>query len=126
VQRCEPQVHHLDDPFQSIFTAPAQNAVIAVLQAVQCAVNGDLELAERVGDSALETFETYVDATEGEGSVFDAERVTSSRVFQNELSQQREDLSTLAEHRRLDRGLVERLRGHSHEAGFAAITHHRH
>ena len=44
--RCEPQIHHLDDPFESVFTAPAQNAAIAVLTAVDCAVEGTPEHME--------------------------------------------------------------------------------
>jgi len=122
VKRCKPQIHHLDDPFSSVFTAPAQNAAIAVLKAVECAVDGDLELAEQVGEQALEAFETYVDATEGEGSVFDADVITSSRLFQAEILHQRQDLETLAEHPELSTGLLERLRGQSQAAGFASFA----
>jgi uncharacterized protein YjaG (DUF416 family) len=118
VKRCEPQIHHLDDAFESVFAAPAQNAAIALLSAVECAVDGDLELAERVGDVALDAFETYVDATEGEGAIFDAELVTSSRLFREEIAHQREHLAMLAEHRELDRGLVERLRQAVAASGF--------
>jgi len=121
-KRCEQQIHDLDDPFKSVFTAPAQSAAIAVLRAVWCAVDGDAGLAERVGDFALDAFETYVDATEGEGSVFDAELVTSGRFFQDELAHQREDLATLAEHRALDRTVVEQLRERSRAKGFAAVV----
>ena len=40
---CEEQVVHLDDPFGSDFTAPAQNSALAVLRTVECAVRGDAE-----------------------------------------------------------------------------------
>jgi uncharacterized protein len=121
-KRCEPQIHHLDDPFSSIFTSAAQNAAIAMLTAVECAVDGDLELAEQVGEQALESFETYVDATEGEGSVFDAGLIESSRLFQDEIFHQREDLETLAEHPELNDGLIQQLRTRSQARGFAAIV----
>jgi uncharacterized protein YjaG (DUF416 family) len=120
--RCEPQIHHLDDPFSSVFTAPAQNAAIAVLRAVECAVDGDLELAVQVGELALEAVETYVDATEGEGSVFNADLVVSSRLFQDEIFHERQDLDMLAEHCELDKGAIEQLRRRAQAAGFGAIT----
>ena len=61
VSLCAEQVPHLDDPSTSIFTSAAQNAAIAVLRAIECAVEGDVELAQGVGDIALDAFETYVD-----------------------------------------------------------------
>jgi uncharacterized protein YjaG (DUF416 family) len=119
--RCEGQIHHLDEPFSSLFTAPAQDAAIAVVRAVECSVSGDAELARDVSDLAVDAFETYVDATEGEGALYDAELVASSPIYQNELACQRVDLSTLADAPRLDRGVVERLREQSRAAGFGAI-----
>ena len=86
---------------------------------MECAVDGDLELAERVGELALDAFETYIDATKGGGSVFDADLVASSRLVEGEIAHQREELATLAEHPELDRGLVERLRAGSRAVGFA-------
>jgi uncharacterized protein YjaG (DUF416 family) len=121
-ERCEQQIHHLDDPFRSVFTAPAQNAAIAVLRAVQCAAHGDLALADEIGDFALDAVEAYVDATQGEGSVFDAELVTSSRLYKDEIGHQLEDVATLAEHRVLESNVVEQLRQRSRTTGFAAIV----
>jgi uncharacterized protein YjaG (DUF416 family) len=121
VGRCEDQGHHLDDPFDSIFTAPAQSAAVAVIRAVECAVEGDAELAARVGNHALDAFETYVDASEGEGSVYDADVVTSSRFYQDELAHQREDLMILAGQPQLEAGLIVLLRKRSGAAGFASI-----
>lgn len=123
--RCEPQIHHLDDPFESVFTAPAQSAAIAVLTAVDCAVDGDLELATKVGELALDTVEAYVDATEGQGAVFDPDLITSSRLFRDEIACEQVDLATLAEHRELDAGLVERLRERSSRAELASIARSR-
>jgi hypothetical protein len=115
------QVPHLDDPFRSVFTSPAQNAAIAVLRAVECAVEGDVELAQGVADIALDAFETYVDATEGHGALFDGDLLTSSRIYQDELACQREDLSALGEVGSLEPSFVERLRQRAQAAGFASI-----
>jgi hypothetical protein len=91
------------------------------LQAVECAVEGDVELAQGVGDIALAAFETYVDAAEGHGALFDAELITSSRIYQNELACQRGDITTLSDLRTLEPSSLERLRQRGQAAGFASL-----
>jgi hypothetical protein len=113
VARCEEQVPHLDDPFTSIFTSPAQNAAIGVLRAVVCSVDGDVE---------LEAFETYVDATEGKGSLYDSELVASSHVYRGELGCQRADLSMLAGTREFDPSVIDGLRERAQAGGFALLV----
>jgi uncharacterized protein YjaG (DUF416 family) len=120
--RCEEQIHHLDEPFASIFTAPAQDAAIAVVRGLDCAVKGDTESAIGAADLALEAFEAYVDATEGEGSVYDDAVITSSVVYREELRRRREDLETLARIREVDPRVVDELCQRSRESGFAAIV----
>jgi uncharacterized protein len=119
---CEHQVHHLDEPFGSLFTAPAQDAAIAVVGTVECAVNGAVATAAGVAEHALEAFEAYVDATEGEGSIFDQELIDSSPVYQAELGSQRKDLSLLNKSSEIDEELVEHLRERSRTTGFAMLV----
>ena len=66
-----------------------------------------------------------MEAISNEGAIFDAELVSSSRLFQEEIAHQREHLALLAEQRKLDRGLVERLSRQSQPARFAAIVESR-
>jgi uncharacterized protein len=118
----EEQVPHLDDPFESIFTASAQNAAIAVMRCLECAASGSVEHAQQVSELAIDAFETYVDQAEGEGSVYDAERVTSSPVYRRELADQREDLETLGRHPVLDDGTVDAVRSRARVGGFAKVV----
>ena len=85
----------LDDPFGTDLAAPAQNAVIAVLQTVECARDGDPQRAEGVGDLSLDAFEAYVDLTEGQGPIYDAEFVESHAIVRRERDDQDQDLVAL-------------------------------
>jgi len=118
----EEQVPDLDDPFTSVFTAPAQNAAVAVVRCVECAGSGSADDAGKVADASIDAFEAYVDQTEGEGSEFDAERVTSSPVYKGEVSDQQRDLATLAEHAELEPEVVEQIRARSRATGFAKVV----
>jgi uncharacterized protein len=118
----EEQIPNLDDPFTSIFAAPAQNAAIAVARCVECARTGSVEDGGKVADLSIDAFEAYVDQTEGEGPVYDEERVTSSPVYRGEVSDQQDDLSLLAEQRELEPEVVEEIRSRSRTRGFAKVV----
>jgi uncharacterized protein YjaG (DUF416 family) len=120
VERCEQQVPHLDDPFDTDLAAPAQNAAIAVLETVECTRDGDPQVAERVADLSLDAFEAYVDLTEGQGPIYDAEFVNSHVAVRRERDDQRHDLVALAS---LDQaGLsIQQLRDHARRSGFTTL-----
>jgi uncharacterized protein YjaG (DUF416 family) len=118
----EDQVPDLDDPFTSVFAAPAQNAAIAVVHCVECGRSGSVEHAGQVADFSIDAFEAYVDQAEGEGSVYDEERVTSSPVYTEEVSDRQRDLGTLGEHAELDSAVVEQIRARSRASGFAKVV----
>jgi hypothetical protein len=120
VQRCEQQVPHLDDPFDTDLAAPAQNAVIAVLQTVECARDGDPQLAEEVGDFSLDAFEAYVDLTEGQGPIYDAVFVESHVAVRREREDQYQDLVALGRWDQAGRGIQQR-RDHARRSGFTRL-----
>jgi uncharacterized protein YjaG (DUF416 family) len=122
VAELEEQIPNLDDPFTSVFAAPGQNAAIAVVRCVQCGESASVEHAGQVADSSIDSFEAYVDQTEGEGPVYDEERVTSSSVYRGEVSDQQHDLATLAEHAELDSELIDEIRSRSRASGFAKVV----
>ena len=120
MERCEQQVPHLDDPFDTDLAAPAQNAAIAVLETVECTRDGDPHVAERVAELSLDAFEAYVDLTEGQGPIYDAEFVNSHVAVRRERDDQRHDLVALA---RLDQGglSIQQLRDHARRSGFTTL-----
>jgi uncharacterized protein YjaG (DUF416 family) len=122
IAQVEQQVPHLDDPFTSVFAAPAQSAAIAVVEAVKCAETGAADHAAEAAGQTVDAFEAYVDEVEGEGAVYDADRVTSSPVYEGELSDQREDLALLGGEGEISAELVERIRARARSRGFAKLV----
>lgn len=122
IGQVEEQVPHLDDPFTSVFAAPAQDAAIVVVESVECAETGSADHAAEAARHAVDAFEAYVDQVEGEGAVYEADRVTSDPVYQGELTDQHEDLVTLEEHTKLDAKIVEQIRERSRAKGFAKVV----
>jgi len=124
VKRCEPQIHHLDDPFESVFAAPGHSSAIALLRTVECAVDGDLELAARVSDVALDAFEVYVDTAERGRDLRRRTGDVEPPLPGGDCPPTRTPRDARGA-RKLDRGPVERLRRQSQRAGFAAIVESR-
>jgi uncharacterized protein YjaG (DUF416 family) len=122
IGQVEQQVPHLDDPFTSVFAAPAQSAAIAVVEAVKCAETGAADHAAEAAAQAVDAFEAYVDEVEGEGAVYDADRVTSSPLDEGELSDQREDLALLGREREISADLVEQIKTRARSRGFAKLV----
>jgi len=120
VERCLQQVPHLDDPFDTDLAAPAQNAAIAVLQTVECARDGDPQRAEGVGDLSLDAFEAYVDLTEGQGPIYDAEFVESHAIVRRERDDQDQDLVALGRVDQRGPGIQQR-RDHARRSGFTRL-----
>jgi uncharacterized protein YjaG (DUF416 family) len=120
VERCEQQVPHLDDPFDSDLAGPAQNAAIAVLETVECARDGDPRRAEGVGDLSLDAVEAYVDLTEGQGPIYDAGFVESHVAVRRERDDQDQDLVALGGLDQLGSGVQQR-RDHARRSGFTAL-----
>jgi uncharacterized protein YjaG (DUF416 family) len=120
VTRCQQQIPHLDDPFDTDLAAPAQNAAIAVLRTVECARDGDPRLAERVAELSLDAFEAYVDLTEGQGPIYDARFVESHVVVRRERDDQYQDLVALGSLDQRGRGIQQR-RDHARHSGFTRL-----
>jgi uncharacterized protein len=119
VRRCEQQVPHLDDPFDTDLAAPAQNAAIAVVETVECACDGDPRRAEGVGDLSLDAFEAYVDLSEGQGPIYDAGFVESHVAVGRERDDQHQDLVALAGSN--DVLGIQQRRDHARRSGFTAL-----